>query len=385
MAVLAISLAACTGGDNIQQPTTANGDSNQSIPFSATIQGESATRGLTESSDGSYLIAKWEKGEQVALVHGETIDVVKVTSVDDSGNATIEGDIHDAIDGESVYVVYVGTSPGENMSDYVDFVMNMYADFKEADPTLTAIPVEPLLRYTAFQILTQEGTLDYVAKYLDIRYDESTIAIKNSFATFSSAVKPSSIITVVKVTLKDGAGNDYQTKKFFVKDEDGRTNATVTPKEAAKVLYIGLAPVANATYVFEAEDDNGITTCTKTGVTLSSAMFYTSTLSMGRPVTGVTLNKSSLELTEGDTFTLEATVAPTDATNKEVTWESSKATVASVDQNGKVTALNEGDATITVTTKDGKKTATCTVKVKLLPSPAISNPDTYNPGGNPFI
>lgn len=329
--VLAISLAACTGEDNIQQPTTTNGNSNQSIPFSATIQGEAATRGLTESTDGSYLIAKWEGGEQIALVHGETIDVLKVTSVDDSGNATIEGDIHNAVDGESVNVVYVGTSPGENMSDYVDFVMSMYADFKEADPTLTAIPIEPLLRYTAFQILTQEGTLDYVAKYLDIRYDESAIAIKNSFATFSSAVKPSSFITVVKVTLKDAAGNDYQAKKFFVKDDEGSTKATVTPKEATNIFYIGLPPIANTTFNFEAEDDNGLTTCTKTGVTFSSAMFYTSTLSMVRSVTGVTLNKSSLELTEGDTFTLEATVAPT-------------------------------DPTITVTTKDGKKTATCTVK-----------------------
>ena len=101
-------------------------------------------------------------------------------------------------------------------------------------------------------------------------------------------------------------------------------------------------------------------------------------------VTGVALNETSLELTEGETFTLEATIAPTDAANKDVTWESNKATVASVDQDGKVTALAEGEATITVTTKDGKKTATCTVKVKLLPSPTITDPDDYNPGENPF-
>ena len=101
-------------------------------------------------------------------------------------------------------------------------------------------------------------------------------------------------------------------------------------------------------------------------------------------VTGVALNETSLELTEGETFTLKATIAPTDAANKDVTWESNKATVASVDENGKVTALAEGEATITVTTKDGKKTATCTVKVKLLPSPTITDPDDYNPGENPF-
>ena len=101
-------------------------------------------------------------------------------------------------------------------------------------------------------------------------------------------------------------------------------------------------------------------------------------------VTGVALNKTSLELTEGETFTLEATIAPTDATNQNVTWESSKPAVASVDQNGKVTAQAEGEATITVTTNDGSKQATCTVKVNLLPSPTITDPDDYTPGENPF-
>ena len=108
-AVLAISLAACTSEDNLQQPTPANGsESNQSIPFSATIQGSASTRGLTEG-DGT-ITAKWEMGEQMALVHGETIDVVKVTSVDASGNATIEGKINNAANGERVCVIYAGTA-----------------------------------------------------------------------------------------------------------------------------------------------------------------------------------------------------------------------------------------------------------------------------------
>ena len=80
-------------------------------------------------------------------------------------------------------------------------------------------------------------------------------------------------------------------------------------------------------------------------------------------VTGVTLNKSSATLTEGDTLTLTATVAPTNATNKNVTWKSSDTTVATV-SNGVVTAKKAGTATITVATADGNKTATCTVTVK---------------------
>ena len=80
------------------------------------------------------------------------------------------------------------------------------------------------------------------------------------------------------------------------------------------------------------------------------------------PVTGVTLDSSSIELTEGDEFTLTANISPNNATNKNVTWSSSNSSVASV-SNGIVTALKAGKATITVKTDDGGKTATCKVKV----------------------
>ena len=80
-------------------------------------------------------------------------------------------------------------------------------------------------------------------------------------------------------------------------------------------------------------------------------------------VTGVSLNKQTLSLVEGDSETLTATVAPSNATNKAVSWKSSYASVASVDNSGKVTAVKAGSATITVTTTDGSKTATCSVTV----------------------
>ena len=80
-------------------------------------------------------------------------------------------------------------------------------------------------------------------------------------------------------------------------------------------------------------------------------------------VTGVTLDTTNKELSEGENFTLKATVAPENASNKTVSWSSSAPDVASVDQNGKVTAIKAGTATITVTTTDGGKTATCEVTV----------------------
>ena len=80
-------------------------------------------------------------------------------------------------------------------------------------------------------------------------------------------------------------------------------------------------------------------------------------------VTGVSLDPNTLTFNVGGEETLTATVAPTNATNKNVTWSSSNSAVATVDQNGNVEAVGAGTANITVTTQDGNKTATCTVTV----------------------
>ena len=81
------------------------------------------------------------------------------------------------------------------------------------------------------------------------------------------------------------------------------------------------------------------------------------------PVASITLDKTSTSLKVGGSVTLTATVSPTDATNKNVTWESSDTTVATV-TNGVVKALKTGTAAITVTAADGSgKSAICKVTV----------------------
>ena len=81
-------------------------------------------------------------------------------------------------------------------------------------------------------------------------------------------------------------------------------------------------------------------------------------------VTEVTLDKTELTLTEGETETLTATVKPDNADNRKVTWSSDKTDVATVGGDGKVTAVKAGEAVVTVTTEDGGKTATCKVTVR---------------------
>ena len=87
-------------------------------------------------------------------------------------------------------------------------------------------------------------------------------------------------------------------------------------------------------------------------------------------VSGVSIDKPTLSMTEGETANLTAIVMPENATNKAVAWKSGNSGVADVDASGKVTAVKAGTTDITVTTADGGKTAICKVTVASKAVPA---------------
>lgn len=91
-------------------------------------------------------------------------------------------------------------------------------------------------------------------------------------------------------------------------------------------------------------------------------------------VTGVTLDKTTLTLLEGETWDLVATVEPDNAENKDLTWSVDDESILSVDQNGKVMGLLEGSAKVIVTTEDGNFKAECTVTVEaeIIPPSAVN-------------
>ncbi|MGL2993348.1 DUF5010 domain-containing protein [Flavobacterium sp. TSSA_36] len=80
-------------------------------------------------------------------------------------------------------------------------------------------------------------------------------------------------------------------------------------------------------------------------------------------VTNVTLTPVSSTIVDGTTLQLTATVTPSNATNKNITWSSSTPSVATVNSAGLVTAITPGTTTITVTTQDGSKTDTSSITV----------------------
>lgn len=144
--------------------------------------------------------------------------------------------------------------------------------------------------------------------------------------------------------------------------------APITWSVTSGSLPEGLSLDASTGVISGTPTAEGVSTFTVTAANAYGSDSREFTLNIDKPVvipvTGVKLDKESLTLQETDSATLTATVEPADATNKNVTWESSDISIATVDASGKVTAISAGSATITATAADGSgKSASCSVTV----------------------
>ena len=143
--------------------------------------------------------------------------------------------------------------------------------------------------------------------------------------------------------------------------------ATVTPNNAADKTVVWTSTNTEVATV-----SNGVVTSLSEGTATIRATninghFAECTVTVSAsyiPTTRVTLSSSVLSLRVGETFGLDAKIAPLNATNKTVAWSSNNVNVASIASDGTVTAVGVGTATVTATTADGK-TDICTVTVTL--------------------
>lgn len=128
----------------------------------------------------------------------------------------------------------------------------------------------------------------------------------------------------------------------------------------------------------------GVVKAKKKGTAVITAKYgkkkLTCKATVKQPVTSIKINKTSATLKKGKSLTLKATVSPSNANNKAVTWTSSNKKVATVTSKGVVKAVGNGTATITVKAKDGSgKKATCkiTVGTSSNSTPVKNDPSTY--------
>lgn len=146
-----------------------------------------------------------------------------------------------------------------------------------------------------------------------------------------------------------------------------KITATITPVGAANKNIKWASSNSDVASV----DENGVVTPIKIGTAIITATAedggYTDSCTvMVREIvrtTGVSLNKASMKLVQGNMETLIATISPAESTNKNLIWKSSNKDVASIDDRGNVTGVSLGDAVISVETEDGGYTASCNVSV----------------------
>jgi uncharacterized protein YjdB len=205
----------------------------------------------------------------------------------------------------------------------------------------------------------------------------STLALSNVIAANKAAQAVPVQVNGGSVTVQGGTSSEPvsgvsldQTSYSLAVGETGQLTATVAPANASN---------KNVTWTSDNEavatvDATGKVTAVSAGtanITVTTADGgFTATCAVtvqggasSKPVSGVSLDKTSDSLTVGETGQLTATVQPADASNKDVTWSSDNEAVATVDATGKVTAVSVGTANITVTTADGGFTDTCVITV----------------------
>ena len=223
-----------------------------------------------------------------------------------------------------------------------------------AAPTIS---LESLQAHTGESVqmhLTLQGNPGIVATSVHVQYDPAVLQLTD---VQNGEVFPSSASTF---------GNDLSATPYTVLWLDALSSQNYTANGVLATLTFQVLPgaktgasILTVTYDANSTFDCDLHLAPAFATVNGSVTVQKQTV----PVTGVSL-PSSISMTAGEKTRLTATVEPSNATNRAITWMCSPESVAKVDADGNVTALQSGTATVTVTTKDGGKTASCVVTVR---------------------
>ena len=181
--------------------------------------------------------------------------------------------------------------------------------------------------------------------------------------TYAETFAKENSIKFVDQQIKATAASLDKTELTINKGAAAQLNLSVTPENFTDIVDWKSTDTNIVTV-----SDNGVVKAVGVGtatvkVTVGDVS-ATCKVTVLQPVTGISLNKSSLTMDALGTFQMTASVYPDSANDKRITWSSSDPAIASVDENGLVTALKKGTATITAAAMDGSGVkSTCKVTV----------------------
>ena len=203
--------------------------------------------------------------------------------------------------------------------------------------------------------------------------------VKLGKATLTARVAPSAthgeLIAKCEVTVsvKVTGVSLSKTELSLVKGATATLVATVVPANATNKNVswrsdnAGIAQVENGVVTAIAEGQTNIRVVTEDGNISTECKVTVGNNGGSNPVavTGVKLSQNKLTLKKDESFTLVATIEPSEASNKALTWTTSDDAILSVSDKGVVLAKAVCAAVVIVTTKDGGFAATCSVSVEL--------------------
>ena len=337
---------------------------------SVTLSGEtSVTAGDTVTftytitpSDATVQDVKWSSSDESVI----KVDADGTAVVLKNGVATITVT---TVDGEKTASAKILASPLLVSSLSLDVTSLTLAAGEEGKLVATVAPENATNKELSWKSLTTSvATVDAEGNVKAVKPGTAKIRVST---TDGSKLNAECEVTVTKAKVAVTGVSLDNTLLLISVGESRKLSATVKPSGATNKEVSWASSNESVATV----DSNGnvkglkegsatITVTTKDGSKTATCKVTVSKPVSTIAVTGVSLNKTSLSLTVGESQSLSATVSPSNASDKSVSWKSSDTSVATVDGSGNVKAVKAGTAKVTVTTKDGSKTATCNVTVK---------------------
>jgi len=319
--------------------------------LTATVSPENATnQAVTWSSSNPSIAAVDQSGN----VTGAGIGRARITVT------TVDGGFQDFCDVEVTAVSVTGVSLNKSTITLK----------KNSSGTLTATVSPPNATNKTVTWTSSDTSIVTVSSSGALNSKNKTGIATVTVRTADGGYTASCTVYVVNTQVSGVSLNKHSIPSLEVGKSETLT-ATVTPSTATYKTVTWSSSDTSVATVSASGTVTGVAPGTAVITVTTDEGGFTDTCSVTvfvTRVTGVTLNKSSMTLPRNGSGTLTATVAPSGATDKTVTWESSNPAIVTVDQNGTVrSSTTAGSATITVRTQDGGFTAMCSVTVDVTP------------------
>lgn len=321
----------------------------EAIDLVATVEPEDATNKNVTWTSSDTTVATVDQNGRVAAQNKAGTVTITVTTEDGRKTATCDITVEERSDVIPVINITLNeTNKTLNKGDSYQLTAtfnptnatNKIVNWSSSDPEVATVDVEGNVRAVG------GGTATITATSAENAEIKATCEV--------TVYVPVTGVKLNKTELRLASGTSYQ------------LIATVEPEDATDNIVTWYT---SNTGVIKNLDQNGRFTAGTVGkaivlvYTFGDEFNATCNVTVYTPVESVSIDNPPTELAVGDTVTLKATINPSWADEKGVSWSSEKPEIISVDPStGEITAHQVGEATITVTTTDGGKTASCTIE-----------------------